>query len=112
MIPQELITRFFSNECNDDERKRVLQYFEENPDEWNKYMNEEDWDKFETSEQVNPFVSKKIFDEVSSQTIKKKAIRQRWIAIAASVVLLAGLAWLILVQQSRSKNKATGNDQP
>jgi transmembrane sensor len=112
MIPQELINKFFSNECNDDERKRVLQYFEENPEEWNKYMNEEDWDKFETSEQLNPFVSKKIFDQVRPHTIKKKTIPS-WIAIAASVVLLAGLAWMILVQQSDSKNQeATGNDRP
>ena len=56
MIPQELIDKFFNNTCNDDERKLVLQYFEENPQEWNKYMNEEDWDKFDTNEQLNPFV--------------------------------------------------------
>jgi transmembrane sensor len=75
-------------------------------------MNEEDWDKFETNEQLNPFVSKKIFDQVRHHTIKKKAIPS-WIAIAASVVLLAGLAWMILVQQRGSKNhQATGHDQP
>jgi ferric-dicitrate binding protein FerR (iron transport regulator) len=111
MIPQELINKFFSNECNDDERKRVLQYFEENPEAWNKYMNEEDWDQFETGEKLNPFVSKKIFDQVRHHTFNKKAIPS-WIAIAASLVLLAGLSWMILVQQNRSKNQATDTVQP
>lgn len=111
MITQELIDKFFSNTCNDDERKLVLQYFEENPQEWNKYMNEEDWDQFETNEKLSPFVSKKIFDQVRHQTFNKKAIPS-WVAIAASAVLLAGLAWVILVQQGGAKKQAAGNKEP
>jgi Fe2+-dicitrate sensor, membrane component len=100
MIPQELINRFFRNECNDDERKRVLQYFEENPAEWDKYINEEDWEGFTTENRLHPAISKKIFQTVKHNTFQQRRLNGRtWLGIAASLVLLAGVAWVLLKQE-------------
>lgn len=105
MIPQELINKFFRNECNEDERKRVLQYFEENPAEWDKYMNEEDWDSFTTEERLHPAISKRLLASVERSTFRPKRFNgRRFISIAATLVLLAGLAWVVMMQQGSIKN--------
>lgn len=94
MIPQELIEKYFRNECNSDEKKLVLEYFQENPEEWNKYMTEEDWDNLKVSQDLDPGLSKRLFRTVSRNTFKKSGSkRNRWLAAATVSGLLLGLLW-------------------
>ena len=111
-MTQELINQFFRNECNEEERKRVLQYFEENPGEWDKYINEEDWENFETKDRLHPAVSQKLFEAVSRNTIGRRKPVGKLIAMAASIALLAGLAWVLMVQQKNATNTITDNNSP
>ncbi|MBC9912790.1 FecR family protein [Chitinophaga varians] len=95
MIQRELIDRYFRNECSDDERKRVLEYFRDSPAEWNRYMTEEDWDNFVVSQEVDPALSEKMFKAVSSKTLRKsRKMPVAWLAAAAVAGLLIGLLWI------------------
>lgn len=95
MIPRELIDRYFRNECSDDERRRVLEYFRNSPEEWNKYMTEEDWDGFMANAEVDPALSEKMFKAVSSNTLReKRKTPVIWLAAAALAGLAVGLLWL------------------
>ncbi|NML37915.1 DUF4974 domain-containing protein [Chitinophaga sp. G-6-1-13] len=95
MIPRELIDRYFRNECSDDERRRVLEYFRNSPGEWNKYMTEEDWDNFEENGEVDPALSEKMFKAVSSNTFKTtRKTTVTWLAAAALAGLVMGLLWM------------------
>jgi len=71
MIPKELIDKYFRNECSEEEKKLVLEYFRNSPEEWNKYMTAEDWDNFTVSRELDPKLSKRLFQAVSRNSFKK-----------------------------------------
>lgn len=113
MINLELLNKFFTNDCTDEERRTVLEHFERNPEEWEKYFDEDEWEQFETTGRLHPAFSKKLFDRVSKELVKKnkgyKTIIK--IAIAASVILFVGFGWLILNNQISNRNIATADDK-
>jgi ferric-dicitrate binding protein FerR (iron transport regulator) len=95
MIPRELIDKYFRKECSDDEKKLVLEYFRNSPEEWNKYMTEEDWDNFTVSQEVDPNLSRRLFETVSRNSFKKgRRTQTAWLVAAASAGLVIGLLWL------------------
>jgi ferric-dicitrate binding protein FerR (iron transport regulator) len=94
MVPQELIDKYFRNECNSEEQKLVLEYFRDHPEAWNKYMTEEDWDKFQVNTVFDPALSKRLYETVSRNTFKKRSRKKTaWLAAAASLALLIGSIW-------------------
>ena len=93
MKQRELIDKYFRNECSDEERRQVLEYFRNNPEEWNKYMTEEDWDHFKADEELAPGLSEELFEKVSKQTFKKRRPVFRWLAAAAVAALVLALLW-------------------
>ncbi|MBW8683291.1 FecR family protein [Chitinophaga rhizophila] len=94
-MQRELIDKYFRNECSDEERRQVLEYFRNNPGEWDKYATEEDWDKFDINDQLAPDLTERLFDNVSRQTFRKRSkIVFYRIAAAACIVLLAGAIWM------------------
>lgn len=94
MMHRELIDKYFRNECSDEERMLVLEYFRNHPEEWNKYMSEEDWDNFVTNEELAPELSEELFDNVSRKTFKKGKRRTiAWLAAAVLVPLVIGSLW-------------------
>lgn len=94
MMQRELIDKYFRNECSNEERKLVLEYFRNNPEEWNKYVNEDDWDNFVTNEELAPGLSEELFKEVSKQTFKKrKRTMVPWLAAAVILLLVMVSLW-------------------
>ncbi|HVI45151.1 MAG TPA: FecR domain-containing protein [Chitinophaga sp.] len=93
MISRELIVKYFRNECSDHEKKAVLEYFRDNPEEWSSYMTEEDWDNFVVSQEVDPDLSRRMFHTVSNRSFRKGR-RRIWLAAAISAGLVAGVLWL------------------
>lgn len=95
MITQELINRFFKNECTAPEKEMVVKYFTDHPEELNKYFNDEEWENFEFSERLHPAVSKKLFEKVEKETNKKtfflKRLKQG--VVAASIVIIVVAGW-------------------
>jgi len=96
-VTKELIERFFRNECSPEEQAQVKTFFELNPDELAPYLDETEWENFEANP-IDPALSKQLFETVRHQTIRKAHIIRtiRKIAVAASVLLIAGLRWMYL----------------
>lgn len=95
MITKELIEQFFRDECSPEEQEQVMAYFKANPGEFAQYLNIEDWENVNTGE-LDRNLSKRMYEKVHSKTVKKKRnIRViRRIAVAASVLLMAGLGFM------------------
>ncbi|GAA0544525.1 FecR family protein [Chitinophaga japonensis] len=101
MIPRELIDKYFRNECSDEEKQLVLEYFRNNPEAWNKYITEEDWDNFVVSQELDPGLSRRLFKTVSRRSFKKgRRARTAWLAAA----VLLGLAITVLLWNYRAGN--------
>jgi len=93
-MQRELIDKYFRNECSNDEKQQVLEYFQHNPDEWNKYMSEDDWDHFTAAGELPPGLSGKLFRKVSRHSFKKgRRIKTAWLAAAVLAGLAIGLLW-------------------
>lgn len=113
MMQRELIDKYFRNECSDDERKQVLEYFRNNPEEWNKYLNEEDWDNFIVNEDLAPGHSDMLFEEVSKQTFRKSKRRTlAWLAAAAIACLFIASFWRYLAVRQTPTPSAIADAGP
>lgn len=115
-MQRELIDKYFSNECTDEEREQVLEYFRNHPEEWNKYATEEDWDNFTTDEKLAPGLSEELFKNVSRQTFKRKRTMTPWLAAAGFILLVMVSLWgyfsgkkdyIVKTEDSRSQQQLT-----
>jgi ferric-dicitrate binding protein FerR (iron transport regulator) len=102
MITQELMDRFFRNECNAEENECLLCHFENNPEEWEQYMNEAEWESFQPNEKLHPVISDKLLHAVKMRAYKRSFIikKIKWIAAAASVIIIMGIGWNYFIKRS------------
>jgi ferric-dicitrate binding protein FerR (iron transport regulator) len=98
-----LIKRFFRNECNEDERARVLAYWNEHPEELELYLDEAEWARFETEEEMQRNRAAKMKQQVMKAVRPQRRIQNigyRKLAAAAAICLLASVS-AYLWRQSR-----------
>lgn len=98
MMQRELIERYFRNECSDDERRQVLEYFRDNPGEWDHYMNEADWESFDSDGAVSPELSERLYDGVMRKRRRKVVMR---VAAAVLLVLMVGAMGVLWTPKAR-----------
>lgn len=98
MMQRELIEKYFSNECSDDERRQVLEYFRDNPGEWDRYMNEADWESFESDGEVPPELSARMHDAVMPKRRRRVVMR---VAAAVVVILVVGVTGSLWTPKAR-----------
>ncbi len=90
-----LIKRFFRNECNEDERARVLAYWNEHPEELELYLDEAEWTGFETEEKMQRGRAAKMKQQVMKAVRPSQRIQHigyRKLAVAAAICLLASVS--------------------
>ncbi|GGH12654.1 FecR family protein [Pedobacter zeae] len=90
-INQKLVEKFFSGQCTAAEARLVSKYL---ADENNRevYLNSEEWEHFEPVEKVDEKISDRIYVKVLDHIHDKREtrrIRFRYLAYAASIVLIA-----------------------
>jgi ferric-dicitrate binding protein FerR (iron transport regulator) len=104
MITKELIWRFFHNDCTAEERELVARYLEENPGALEEFLSEGDWESYEASRKLDPSLSKRLFSGLEREYGQHRASRilLTRFAVAASVLLLAGISWLLLNRQAKT----------
>jgi len=102
-MQRELIDKYFRNECSAEERKLVMEYFQDNPGEWNKYVNEEDWESFDAKQTLDPGISAKLYENISEQTFRKRNNKKVYWLAAAAAVLIALIATPLLVPEKLGK---------
>jgi transmembrane sensor len=108
MVTKELIWKFFQDACTAEEREMVARYLEENPGALEEFLGEEDWESFTTLRNLDPSVTKRLFNRLEreySQGHTSRKLFKRFIA-AASILLLAGFGWKFML------HRQAGRDSP
>ena len=90
-ISNELIERFFSGNCTEEEKNHVLAYFKANPEKFDQLLTEKSWNDFNPDMQIET-PSEKMLYHIQNETglLPIRKMRYGWMA-AASVILLAGI---------------------
>lgn len=102
MITEEIIIKFFEGKCDAQEAAIVHAWLVENPATLKEYMGVEEWENFQPAHVLSPDISSQIWNRVNKNTSSSKGRYTyfRWLAVAASVLLLIGLSWhYILIKQ-------------
>jgi transmembrane sensor len=97
-ITEELIYKFFRQECTPEERSAVSEYFDQHPGELDKYMDEEEWQKFDASSKLHPAISQQMRDVIEqhiANEVPQRKFNFKVIAIAASIITILGIGLLI-----------------
>jgi len=105
MINDELLKRFFSNQCTPEEVRWVANYLQEHPDMLEKYLPEEEFLQLQEDGYFPETVSQQWLKNIHQQTIladkRKKWIRRLAIAAVASGILLGGSLFLLRHDQQK-----------
>jgi transmembrane sensor len=103
MITRELMEKFLRNGCDPEEKARIALYLQEHPETLEKYLIEEEWESFETTGDLSPEISEKLFSRILKDEQKNGRSRiivlKRWVA-AASFLLLMTAGWMFFTHRS------------
>lgn len=106
MITKEIIVSFFEGKCDARDAAIVQEWFNENPAKLKEYIGEEEWESFQPANVLSPDMSGKLWADIHKNTTSSAAhyLYFRWVAAAASVVLVAALSWLYISQRQKASS--------
>jgi ferric-dicitrate binding protein FerR (iron transport regulator) len=90
MINDELITRFFSNQCTPEEAREVATYLHEHPDMLEKYLSEEEFLQLQEDGNFPETVSRQWLKNIHHQTVFANN-RTKWATRLAIAAVTAGV---------------------
>ena len=98
MITEEIIVKFFEGKCDARDAAMVLAWFNANPAKLKEYIGEEEWENFQPAHVLSPEISGRLWNNINKNTTSPAVPHSyfRWTAVAASVLLVAGLSWLVI----------------
>jgi ferric-dicitrate binding protein FerR (iron transport regulator) len=91
-ISDELIARFFSNNCNAAESEFVTNYLHANPEELKKYSDKGEWDQMEIKQHLPHAVTGEMWKEIKAQT--KPTQNMVWLKRLSCAACIAGVLFL------------------
>lgn len=110
-MTEELIKKYFLQECTSDERAAVSAWFDAHPEELDRYLDDDAWLAFDAQQAVQPHLANQMLQHIEAHisqpeaTIKpiSPANYSRW-AVAAGIILAvsAGLFFLLRGQQNNN----------
>jgi len=110
-VSAQLIQQFFSNQCTAEEAVQVQAYFDNNPEQLEKYISIHNLLTNEADKKLNNHISRKILLGIEKEIAKKqtKIIRLTWFkyAVAASLI---GLVFISTLQYIRNNNTSKVNN--
>src|ERR1700748_179658 len=96
MFDKQLLDKFLRNECSAAERRLVLEYLEDHPDEAADLLPEREFAEIEP-EMWDAERSDRSFGEVRQRLRQRTRPMIRWSLVAASVLIVAvGIRWITL----------------
>ena len=111
MINDELLTRFFNDQCTPEEAREVAKYLQEHPEVLEKYLPEEEFLQLQESD-LPKTVSQQWLKNIHQQTVsansRSKWIKRLSIAAVTTGVLIAGT--LLLVDRNDKKAVAVNGE--
>jgi transmembrane sensor len=98
-ISTQQVARFLANECSKDEADMVAKYFEDHPEELERYVSEEEWLAFNTKERIDGYREKEMWQGIKSATTRMAFMpwyrKTRWLAAASILLVIISSAWLV-----------------
>jgi ferric-dicitrate binding protein FerR (iron transport regulator) len=123
LITEEIIINFFEGKCDPQDAAIVQAWLKENPAKLKEYIGVEEWEDFQPAHVLSPDISGRLWNNINKSSTPSAAHYSyfRWMAVAASVVLVAGLSWLFIFKKQGAdiisasavaKNKSIFNNSP
>jgi ferric-dicitrate binding protein FerR (iron transport regulator) len=101
LITEEIIINFFEGKCNPRDAAIVQEWLKENPEKLKEYIRVEEWEEFQPAHVLSPDISGRLWNNINKDTNSPAAGYSylRWMAAAASVLLVVGLSWQFLKKE-------------
>lgn len=99
MINDDLLTRFFSNQCTPEEAREVAKYLQEHPEMLAKYLPEEEFLQLQEEKDFPEMVSREWLKNIHQQT-RVTGSRTKWVkrlaiaAVTVGVLIGGAFIWL------------------
>jgi ferric-dicitrate binding protein FerR (iron transport regulator) len=111
LITEEIIINFFEGKCDARDAAIVYAWLKENPAKLREYIGVEEWEAFQPAHVLSPDISGRLWNNINkSNTPAARYSYFRWIAAAASVLLVAGLSWLFILKKQQAGIVSTFQD--
>jgi len=99
-VTKELIEKYYSDTCSETEKQEIKQFFEEHPEEIERYFDESEWENYEEkllerNEYTDQFLHK-LGTQVPDNSLRRFRLIRR-IIIAASICLALGFSTYFLM---------------
>lgn len=106
MTTEEIIINFFEGKCDAQDAAIVHAWFNENPAKLKEYIGEEEWDDFQPAHVLSPDISGKLWTSINKNTASPKVHYSyfRWMAVAASLLLVVGLSWHFILKKQKTSS--------
>jgi transmembrane sensor len=112
-LTKEQIERFLKAESSPEEATAIVQYFEEHPEKMEEFLGHDDWEMFQqeavSSESLN---FRAMWQRVGNQTIntpQKVFSIKRVLTIAASLLIVACVAWFLAAKKSNAPSQISSS---
>ena len=104
MITKEIIINFFEGKCDARDAAIVQAWLSENQAKLKEYIGEEEWDDFQPAHVLSPDISGKMWNSINKNSTSPKVHYSyfRWMAVAASVILVVGLSWYFVLKNPKT----------
>ncbi|HEY8915058.1 MAG TPA: FecR domain-containing protein [Chitinophaga sp.] len=112
MINDELLKRFFSNQCTPEEARQVASYLQEHPDLLEKYLPEEEFLQLQEDGHFPEIVSQLWLKNIHQQTVSANS-RKVWIKRLAIAAVTAGvlIGGALLLRNRDQQKMAAANPE-
>ena len=112
MITKEIILNFFEGKCDPQQVAAVHAWLNENPAIIEEYIGVEEWEEFQSAHVLSPDVSNKLWKSINKSTPSPEVRYPyfRWMAVAASVLLVVGLSWQFILKKPKTNIISTATD--
>jgi len=113
LTTEEIINNFFAGKYNAQDAAMIYTWLRENPAKLEAYIGEEEWDDFQPVHALAPEISSKLWDGIKKNNGSPDAgyssspgVRRhrylKWLAAAASVLLVTGLPWSYIAKKQKT----------
>lgn len=103
MITEEIIINFFEGKCDPRDAAIVQEWLKENPAKLKEYLGVDEWEKFQPAHALSPDITDRLWNNINkNNSLGAHYSHFRWMAAAASVLLVIGLSWQFILKKQKT----------